>query len=56
MRRVGLSSSQLRKYVKTLMKSQLLEVLRHGIRITYRTTVKGRSFVAAFDELVKLIG
>jgi predicted transcriptional regulator len=55
MRRVGLSTSQLRKYVKTLTKSELLEVLRYGTALTYRTTVKGRSFVEAFDELVKLI-
>ena len=55
MYKVGLSSAQLEKYIPVLVKSELLEVSNHTKKGVYRTTVKGRSFLEVFDNLIRLL-
>lgn len=55
MYKVGLSSAQLDRYIPVLVKSELLEVSNHRKKAMYTTTVKGRSFLDAFDVLVKML-
>lgn len=55
MYKVGLSTAQLNKYMHTLVKSELLETLKQKKMTIYRTTTKGKSFIEAFDTLIKLL-
>ena len=50
-----MSTFQLHKYAKTLTGSELLDVLKCGTAVIYKTTGKGRSFIEAFDEMIKLL-
>jgi predicted transcriptional regulator len=52
--KVGLSSAQTNKFLQVLLKSELLTANNGTGKIEYRTTVKGRSFLATFDTLTKL--
>ena len=56
MRRVGLSSLQLRKYMDVLTRFGLLEVQILGETVTYRTSPRGKSFLETFDTLVEHLG
>lgn len=49
--RVGLSTVQLHKYMDVLTRSELLEVQKHKKAVTYRTTLKGKSFLETFGTL-----
>jgi len=51
----GLSTAQLHKYMETLMRSELLEMLRHKKAIVYKTTAKGKHFLEEFDSLIRLL-
>jgi len=53
--KVGLSTAQLNKYMPTLVKSELLETLKQKKAVIYKTTTKGKSFIEAFDTLIKLL-
>jgi predicted transcriptional regulator len=55
MYRVGLSTSQLHKYMEVLVRSELLEMFKQKKRIIYRTTAKGKSFLEAVGTMVKLL-
>ncbi len=55
MYKVGLSTAQLNKYMHTLVKSELLETFKQERVTIYKTTTKGKSFLEAFDTLVKLL-
>ncbi|MGA2769078.1 MAG: winged helix-turn-helix domain-containing protein [Candidatus Bathyarchaeia archaeon] len=55
MRRVGLSSLQLHKYMDVLTRFGLLDVQILKRTATYRTTPKGKSFLEAFGTLAELI-
>ncbi len=55
MYKVGLSSAQLNKYVPTLVRSELLEILKQKNVTIYKTTAKGKSFLETFDVLIKLL-
>jgi predicted transcriptional regulator len=55
MRRVGLSSLQLRKYMDVLTGYGLLDVQILKETATYRTTPKGKSFLETFGALVGLL-
>jgi predicted transcriptional regulator len=55
MYRVGLSTTQLNRYVPLLVKSELLEMFKHKKATIYKTTTKGKSFLEAFGTLTKLI-
>jgi len=53
--KVGLSTAQLNRYVPTLVKSELLETFKQKKVTIYKTTTKGKSFIEAFDTLIKLL-
>jgi predicted transcriptional regulator len=55
MRRVGLSSLQLYKYMDVLLRFGLLDVQIFKKTATYRTTPKGKSFLEAFGTLAELL-
>jgi predicted transcriptional regulator len=55
MRRVGLSSLQLYKYMDALTRFGLLDVRILKKIVTYRTTPKGESFLEAFGTLAELL-
>ena len=55
MYKVGLSTAQLNKYVPTLVRSELLEILKQKNVTIYKTTAKGKSFLETFDTLIKLL-
>lgn len=55
MYKVGLSTAQLNKYVPTLVRSELLEILKQKSVTIYKTTAKGKSFLETFDTLIKLL-
>jgi len=53
--KAALSSAQLDKYLQLLFQSELLECVSEKGRILYRTTVRGKEFLEAFDKLVELL-
>jgi predicted transcriptional regulator len=53
--KVGLSSTQLEKYVMLLVKADLLESSSEDKKLLYKTTVKGKDFLVVFGELAKLL-
>jgi predicted transcriptional regulator len=53
MRRVGLSSLQLHKYMDMLTRYGLLDVQILKETATYKTTPKGKSFLEAFGTLAE---
>ena len=53
--KVGLSTAQLNRYVPMLVKSELLETFKKKKVTIYKTTTKGKSFIGAFDTLIKLL-
>ena len=55
MYKVGLSSTQLEKYVILLIKADLLESSNEDKKLLYKTTVKGKDFLVVFGELAKLL-
>ena len=55
MRRVGLSSLQLHKYMDALTRFGLLDVQILKKTATYRTTPKGKSFLETFGTLVEFL-
>ena len=54
MYRVGLSSAQVGKYIRMLVRPELLEVSKDS-KTVYKTTKKGRRYVDVFCTLVKLL-
>jgi len=55
MYKAGLSSAQLRKYVRLLFRSELLKLSNRKKRIIYVTTAKGKHFLETFVELIRLL-
>ena len=55
MYRVGLSSAQVGKYIRMLVRPELLEVSKDSKKTVYKTTKKGKRYVDVFCTLVKLL-
>jgi predicted transcriptional regulator len=55
MSKVGLSSAQLNRYMPSLIRSELLEIRNHQRKPMYKTTAKGKNFLATLNTLIELL-
>jgi predicted transcriptional regulator len=55
MLRAKLSSAQINKYMPLLIESELMEICSNKERLTYKTTIKGKSFLEKSGKLLRLL-